>query len=126
MNETSPDPARHKAVLAAVLAVQRGYLSPDEAVRVLADLKPDAGAAPMQTLLSVAPTSAQAEIIGEVESLAGNPEGLAATLAEMGVNENDQDTLFSLKPDTSSEAATRALSSLADKQQRVKDMTSRL
>lgn len=125
MNDAAPDPARHKAVLAAVLAVQRGFLSPDEAVRVLADLPAD-NAQPMATLLSVAPTSAKAQIEAEVDSLSGNPVELAATLAEMGVSPEAQSTLFALKPDTSSEAATRALSNLTERQQRVKDMTSRL
>lgn len=36
----SPGASRHKAVLAAVLAVQRGHLDPEEAVRVLAELPP--------------------------------------------------------------------------------------
>ncbi|MCA8914770.1 MAG: protein kinase [Planctomycetes bacterium] len=126
MNDPGPDPSRHKAVLAAVLAVQRGFLSPDEAVRVLAELKPNSGPDPMQTLLSVAPTSAQAAISAEVEALAEKPETLAATLSEMGVNAEAQSTLLGLKPDTSSEAATKALSSLADRRRRIADMTSRL
>ena len=126
MNEASPDPARHKAVLAAVLAVQRGFLSPDEAVRVLADLPGGEAASPMQTLLSVAPTSAKAQIEADVEALANKPETLAKTLSEMGMDAEAQSTLFALKPDTPGEAATKALSSLADRQRRVADMTARL
>ncbi|MCG3183886.1 MAG: Serine/threonine-protein kinase PknD [Planctomycetes bacterium] len=78
----------------------------------------------MQTLLSVAPSSARAEIVAEVESLAMQP--LAETLAGLGVDAQAQSTLFSLKPDTSSEAATKALSSIADRRERVAEMTRRL
>ncbi|MCB9932335.1 MAG: protein kinase [Planctomycetes bacterium] len=78
----------------------------------------------MQTLLSVTPSSAQAEIVAEVESLAAQP--LAESLASLGVDAQAQSTLFSLKPDTSSEAATRALSSIADRRERVAEMTRRL
>ena len=115
--------ARHKAVLAAVLAVQRGYLAPDEAVRVLAELPHDQ---PMQTLLNVAPSSAQAEIAAEVESIAADPAKVASTLAGLGMEPNEQSTLFSLKPDTPSAAATRALTSVAEREQRVRDKTTRL
>jgi len=78
----------------------------------------------MQTLLSVAPSSAQAEIVAEVESLAAQP--LAETLSSLGVDAQAQSTLFALKPDTSSEAATKALSSIADRRERVAEMTRRL
>jgi serine/threonine protein kinase/regulator of sirC expression with transglutaminase-like and TPR domain len=126
MPKPQDDPARHKAVLAAVLAVQRGFLSPEEAVRVLAELRPGAPEAPMDTLLSVAPTSARSQIEADVEALGARAEDLPATLSDMGLTPDAQSSLLALKPDTSSEAATRALASIADRQQRVKDMTSRL
>ncbi len=88
-----PDDARRKAVLAAVLAVQRGFLSPDEAVRALGDL---GNAAPMQTLLEVAPAADRAALATQVEALASDPEAQTKHLSELGVTPQAQSTLFSV------------------------------
>lgn len=85
---------RQRAVLAAVLAVKRGFLSPDEAMGILEQVEqPAANPSPGGTLLNVvpaddasslllakAPPGARAEIAREVELLAHNPARAAETL----------------------------------------------
>lgn len=88
----SPDPARHKAVLAAILAVQRGHLAPEEAVRVLAELPP--GHEPMQTLLQLAPANVRTGLKVEAEALAENPNLAAQTLASFGISSQDASSLL--------------------------------
>jgi len=89
----SPDPARHKAVLAAILAVQRGHLAPEEAVRVLAELP--AGHEPLHTLLELAPANVRTGLKVEAEALAENPEMAAKTLASFGIRGDDASSLMS-------------------------------
>ncbi|MBX3474738.1 MAG: protein kinase [Planctomycetes bacterium] len=86
------DAARHKAVLAAILAVQRGHLAPDEAVRVLAELPSDTE--PMQTLLQLAPANVRTGLKVEAESLAENPDLAAQTLASFGISRSDASSLL--------------------------------
>ncbi len=97
---------RQRAVLAAVLAVKRGFLSPDEAMGILEQVDEPAQAktapakpAVSDTLLAIGPAddavilddasslllakaspSARAEIVREVESLTNNPAKAAETL----------------------------------------------
>ncbi len=105
-----PDPGspdqRQRAVLAAVLAVKRGFLSPDEAMGILERIEEPGAANPApakpavnNTLLAIGPAddavilddasslllakatpSARAEIVREVESLSNNPAKAAETL----------------------------------------------
>jgi len=105
-----PDPGspdqRQRAVLAAVLAVKRGFLSPDEAMGILEQIEEPGAAKPApakpavnNTLLAIGPAddavilddasslllakaspSARAEIVREVESLSNNPAKAAETL----------------------------------------------
>lgn len=112
MNDSAPQPdARHKAVLAAVLAVQRGFLAPEEAVRVLSELAPDA---PVQSVLAVAPGNAAAEISTQAELLSRNPVAAQSMLAECGIDQQAQSTLFSFDPKQESEAATRVLATMLE------------
>ena len=113
MKDPGADSARHKAVLAAVLAVQRGHLSPDEAVRVLADLPDDK---PVETLFSVDPGELAEADVAKLE----------ATMLELGLSPDQQATLFSLRPGDGSEAATKALSSVAERRRKVNDITAKL
>ncbi|MCC6464132.1 MAG: protein kinase [Planctomycetes bacterium] len=94
MRPGSPGDARHKAVLAAVLAVQRGHLNPEEAVRVLAELPP--GQEPAKTLLALAPQSARAGLEAEAEALAASPELAAKTLASFGIGAKQASTLLAV------------------------------
>ncbi len=97
---------RQRAVLAAVLAVKRGFLSPDEAMGILEQVEEPGVANPVpakpavsNTLLAIGPAddavilddasslllakaspSARAEIVREVESLSNNPAKAAETL----------------------------------------------
>lgn len=97
---------RQRAVLAAVLAVKRGFLSPDEAMGILEQVEEPGAAKPAPakpagggTLLNLGPAddavilddasnlllakatpSARAEIVREVESLSNNPAKAAETL----------------------------------------------
>ncbi|MBK8205421.1 MAG: protein kinase [Planctomycetes bacterium] len=130
MNDSAPQPdARHKAVLAAVLAVQRGFLAPEEAVRVLSELAPDA---PVQSVLAVAPGNAAAEISTEAELLSRNPAAAQSMLAEYGIDKQAQSTLFTFDPKQESEAATRVLATMLETARttgaadRVKGMSSHL
>ncbi|MBK9975969.1 MAG: protein kinase [Planctomycetes bacterium] len=90
----STDPARHKAVLAAILAVQRGHLHPEEAMRVLAELP--SGQESMQTLLSLAPERVRTDIKVEAEAMAQDPELEAKTLATFGITQTHASTLLTV------------------------------
>ncbi|MBX3458641.1 MAG: protein kinase [Planctomycetes bacterium] len=110
MNDLPSDDSRRKAVLAAVLAVQRGLVSPDEAVSVIAQL----GGGAQQSLLSIAPGNVAAEIADEAEKLAADPEAAGSVLAEMGLAPESQSTLFTFNPESESDAATRVLRTMLE------------
>ena len=104
------DTARQKAVLAAVLAVQRGVLSPDEAVRVLGELP---GGAPVDSLLSIAPGNVAAEIDERATALAADPRAAEGVLLQLGLDKQAQSTLFTFSPGApETSAATKAMRSI--------------
>jgi serine/threonine protein kinase/Flp pilus assembly protein TadD len=109
MNQQSGETARHKAVLAAVLAVQRGFVSPEEAVQVLADLS-NGGA---DVLLAVTPGNVAAEIDERASALAADPRAAEGVLLQLGLDKQAQSTLFTFSPGApETSAATKAMRSI--------------
>lgn len=97
MPDSNPSDQRQRAVLAAVLAVKRGFLSPEEAMGILEQVEEPAGAKAGATLLSLgsgegrsgdasslilarATPGARSEIAQEIELLVQDPGKAAETL----------------------------------------------
>lgn len=83
---------------------------------MLADLPADK---PVETLFSV--DAADVEALQKADA-----KNVEATMLELGVTQEVQATLYSLRPGVGSEAATKALSSIAERRRKVNDITAKL
>lgn len=124
MTETANSESRRRAVLAAVLAVKRGLLTPDDAVSmldgVLQPTEREAAADPAGTLLAVSPSG---DMTRELNALLEQGD---AAFAALGMDAGQQQSLLSLKPGSADAKADarRALASMA--QTRLETLRSQL
>ena len=94
--QNAPMAQDQKAVLAVILAVKRGFISPDEGMKILEQAESGADSDLQATLFGHIPVSQQEEIKAEAGALADDSQEAARILDEAGVSPSVQHTLLSL------------------------------
>jgi hypothetical protein len=98
------DEAYQKALLAAVVAVKRGFLSPEAAMDVLSDADPPAPAAdqpptdPVQSVLNVNPDAPRAALTNELNGLLQDTDWMKSAWQRIELSAEQAASLSSMRP----------------------------